>query len=426
MVMPKKFLALSLVVIALGVLGFFLFVKKGGEAGAGTAGESSASEAAPSGQAAGGPAAPPGGQEAAPIAVKAVPAKRGEIVIGLKSPGEAFTDRLIAVKAEVGGTIQTLNAVEGRHVGPGDLLAALEDREYRLQLEKQQALRLKYLSELLLEKQFAAPDAKPDASALERLAAARVAAEKAADAFRRGLVSRDEEEKARRDYELVLIETGSKKEEIMASSKNLTQAEVDVKIAEMNLEKTRIRAPFAGIVTDIKVSPRERVDPGRELFTLVDISRIKVKARVLESEVGKMKAGREVDVRFSAYPDRVFPGRVEAVSPIVNAEDKTCAVHIAVGNPREEIKPGMHAEVEIAAEVYPDRLVVPQEAVLVRSGRKLVFVIEGGLAKWRYVEIGVENEGFAEILDGVKEGEIVIIEGHFTLAHDARVAAVKD
>jgi multidrug efflux pump subunit AcrA (membrane-fusion protein) len=96
-------------------------------------------------------------------------------------------------------------------------------------------------------------------------------------------------------------------------------------------------------------------------------------------------------------------------------------VHIAVENPQEEIKPGMHAEVEIAADIYKDRLLVPQEAVLVRGGRKLVFAVEEGLAKWRYIEVGLENKDYAEVLDGVKEGEMVIVEGHFTLAHDARV-----
>ncbi|MEW5901091.1 MAG: efflux RND transporter periplasmic adaptor subunit, partial [Acidobacteriota bacterium] len=182
---------------------------------------------------------------------------------------------------------------------------------------------------------------------------------------------------------------------------------------------------FSGIITDIKVSPQENVSSGRELFTLVDISQIKVQAKVLESEIGKMRVGHEASLRFSAYPTKIFKGRVEAVSPVINPEDRTCAVHILVENPEEEIKPGMHAEVEIAADIYEDRLLVPQEAVLVRGGRKLVFAIEEGLAKWRYIEVGLENEDYAEVLDGVKEGEMVITEGHFTLAHDARVQTVK-
>ncbi|MDH4196687.1 MAG: efflux RND transporter periplasmic adaptor subunit, partial [Candidatus Aminicenantes bacterium] len=361
-------------------------------------------------------------QEPQPLAVKAVPAVKGDLVISLKSPGEAFTNRLIAVKAEVSGVVKSLNVAEGRHVREGDLLIEIDDREYRLRLEKQQALRLKYLSEMLLEKQFGAPDVNLSAEAQAKIAKAKADLEKAGELFAKGLLSGQELEKAQRDCELVLIETGAKKDEIMASAKNLTQAEIDVKIAELELDKTRIRAPFSGIITAIKVSPKEHVATGRELFTLVNIAEIKIRAKVLESEIGKMKVGREVDVRFSAYPGKVFKGTVDAISPVVNADDKTCAVQVAVGNPAEEIKPGMHAEVEIAAEIHQGRLIVPQDAILVRGGRKLVFVVEGDLAKWRYVEVGVENEEFAEILDGVKEGELVITEGHFTLAHDARVA----
>jgi len=237
------------------------------------------------------------------------------------------------------------------------------------------------------------------------------------------LISREEWEKAKRNYEFVLIDAGGKKEEIRASS--LIQAEVEVKKAQMELEKTKIRAPFSGIITDVRVCLQQHVSRGDELFTLVNISRIKVEARVLESEIGKMKVGREVDLRFSAYPERVFKGRVKAISPIINPEDKTCKVIVDVANPKEEIKPGMHAEVEIAAEIHKGRLLIPQEAVLVRAGRKLAFVVEEGLAKWRYIEVALENEDYVEVLDGVKEGEMVIIEGHFTLAHDAKVKVVK-
>jgi len=243
--------------------------------------------------------------------------------------------------------------------------------------------------------------------------------------YQKGLISREKYEDAQKEYEMVLIESGEKKDEIQAAAKGLTQAEVNVKKAKMNLQKTKILAPFQGIICDIQVSPGEHVTSGRELFTLVDISRINVHARVLESEIGKMEVGREVDLRFSAYPGKVFKGKVKAISPIVNAEDKTCKVIIDVANPEEEIKPGMHAEVEIAAEIYENKLLIPQEAVLVRSGRKLVFVYDDGLAKWRYIETGLENEDYAEVLDNVKEGELVLVDGHFTLSHDARVKIEK-
>ncbi len=426
MVIPKKVLAMSLLIIAIGVIGYFLVLKRDGSAP-----DKQGAAVASASQATGQPTAPGSPQEkaeAAPLPVRAVPAKRGELVMTLKSPGEAFTDRIIAVKAEVGGVAKSLNVVEGKHVKEGDVLLEIDDLEYRLRLEKQQALRLKALSDIFLERQFAAPDVELNRALLDKLNKAKADYDKASQAFQKGLISQTDLDNAQKDYELALIESGRKKDEIMATSKQLTQTEIDVKIAQMELDKTRIRAPFSGIITDIKVSPKEHLTAGQEVFTLVNISQIKVKAKVLESEIGKMKVGREVDLHFSAYPGKAFKGVVEAISPIVNAEDKTCSVHIAVNNPTEELKPGMHAEVEIEAEIYKDRLIVPQAAILVRGGRKLVFVVEGEQAKWRYVQVGLENEDYAEILpaanpgEGVNEGEMVITEGHFTLAHDAWVA----
>jgi RND family efflux transporter MFP subunit len=430
MIIPKKILVVSFFVIVLGLLGYFFLLKKGPVSSENQAGGTSAASTAAV-SSSGTARNPQEKIEAAPLPVKAVPARRGELIIKLKSPGEAFTDRKIALKAEVSGVVKSLNVSEGKHVKAGEILLELEDREYRLRLEKQQALRLKYLSDLYLERQFAVADKEVPAANLEKLNKAEAEFNKASSAFRKGLISQADFEKVEKDYEIALIEAGRKKDEIMASSKGVTGQEIEVKIAQMELDKTRIRAPFAGIITDIKISPREHIDAGRELFTLVNISQIRVKAKVLESEIGKMSVGREVDLRFSAYPGKVFKGLVEAISPIVNAEDKTCAVHISVDNPTEEIKPGMHAEVEIAAEIHKDKLLVPQESILVRGGRKLVFVVEGDLAKWRYVQIGLENEDFAEILPSerpeemVKEGELVITEGHFTLAHDTRVTISK-
>lgn len=411
MIFPKKILIISLFVIIVAALVFFIFIFRGKPE---TAGDESSDSSAVEQKV----------QEAS-LPVKVTEAWRGDLVITLKSPGEAVTDRHVVMKAEVAGMIKRLNVEESKHVKKGELLVELDDEEKRLALERQEAERLRVLSDYLVEKRFAAEevvDASIDEGKIQR---AKDEYEEARKLYREGRISRAEFEKASKEYEMVLIESGEMKEEILAATKNLTQTEVRVKEAQLDLEKTKIRAPFSGIVFDIQVSPQEHVTAGRDLFTLVNIDRIQVQARVLESEIGKMQEGREVDLKFSAYPGKVFKGKVKAISPVVNPEDRTCKVTIDVANPEEEIKPGMHAEVEIAAEIYTDRLLVPQEALLVRTGRKLAFAVEGGLAKWRYVELGLENEYYAEILDGIKEGEVVIIEGHFTLAHDAKVRIEK-
>lgn len=411
MILPKKVLTFALIIIAIGVLAFFIFIRNGTETDEGESSEVAAESKA----------------RETPISVKVAKAQRGELVITLKSPGEAFTNRKVIIKSEVEGVIKNIFIEEGQHVKEGDLLVELDDRRYRLELEQVQADRLSRLSELLLEEQFAGTEEDAGEPEKEKIQKAKKEYEKAQELYGKGMISENEYEEIYRKYELALIESGERKQEVRSASKGLTQAEIAVKKAQMNLEKTEIRAPFSGIITDIQVSPQEHITAGRDLFMLVNISRIQVHAKVLESEIGKMKVGREVDLKFSAYPGRVFKGNVKAISPIINPEDKTCKVIVDVANPEEEIKPGMHAEVEIAAEIHRDKLLIPQEAVLVRGGRKLAFVVEGDLAKWRYIQVGLENDDYAEVLpseregEGVQEGETVIVDGHFTLAHDARV-----
>jgi RND family efflux transporter MFP subunit len=411
MIFPKKILTIVLIGVLIGLCVYYFVMKWGADS---TEGEASSGDKVQEAKA-----------SETPLQVKVKEAKLDDLIIKLRSPAEAVTDRKIVMKTEVPGIIRNLKVKESQHVRKGDLLVELDDQEYKLSYENAEAARLKAFSEMLVEQRFADVAGESGSEKSTELTNAQKLFEEAGQQYQKGLISREEYERGSRLYEKALIESGEKKDEVVAAMKGLTQAEISVKKAQLDLEKTKIRAPFPGIITDIKASPGEHISAGRELFTLVNISRIQVHAKVLESEIGKMQVGREVDLKFSAYPRKVFKGKVSAISPVVNPEFKTCKVFIDVENPKEELKPGMHAEVEIAAEIHRNKLLVPQDSILTRSQRKLLFVVEDGLAKWRYVEIGLENEDFAEILDGVKAGEQVIVEGHFTLAHDARVKIVE-
>jgi RND family efflux transporter MFP subunit len=409
---PKKILILSLVLIICFLGIYFIFLKKSPDSPPAEESTDTIKQ---------------GSEEVsdAPVSIKTTIAHKGDLKMKLKSPGEAFTREKIIMKAEVPGRIKNLNIEEGQHVKKGDLLLELDNRQYQLSLEDARASYLQKLSELLMEQKFSQDQESEPAQNRTELEKAKKEFDEANALYGKGLISTDDFEKASKEYEMVLIESGELKGEIREAAKGVTQADVQVKKAQMDLEKTKIRAPFSGIICDIQVAPQEHVSNAQELFTLVNIDQIQVHAKVLESEIGKMKTGREVTLNFSAYPGKDFKGMVKSISPIIDPEDRTCKVVVVMSNPDEVIKPGMHAEVEIITDIYKDRLLIPQEAILLRGGRKLAFVVEGDLAKWRYLELGLENEDYAEVLDGVKEGEEVAIEGHFTLAHDARVRVVK-
>jgi RND family efflux transporter MFP subunit len=198
-------------------------------------------------------------------------------------------------------------------------------------------------------------------------------------------------------------------------------------------------APFAGRVADLRVVEGQHVTAGTELLSVVDLDPIDVEAQVLEAQLGLLSEGRRAEVTFAAFPGELFSGVIETINPVVDPETRTGRVTVRIANPNGRIKPGMYAEVLLDAQALPDRVLVPRTAILERGeGRRrtMLFVYEegprGGLAKWRYVNPGRENDTHVEILaEGpeqgmVEPGEVVLVDGHHYLAHDTPIRLVED
>jgi HlyD family secretion protein len=224
------------------------------------------------------------------------------------------------------------------------------------------------------------------------------------------------------------------RERVARAKSGLAEAEVSVREAQLRLERSRITAPFSGRVASVKVVPGQNARPGDELVTVVDLNPIKVEVQVLESEVALLTAGRRAVVAFAAFPGEPFTGRIETINPMVERETRTARVTVLVPNPGGRILPGMYARVSLEARKFPDRILVPRAAVLERDRRSMLFVFEGegstGLSKWRYVTVGLANDSLVEIVQNpetemVEPGEVVLVDGHYTLIHDARVRLVQ-
>jgi HlyD family secretion protein len=241
------------------------------------------------------------------------------------------------------------------------------------------------------------------------------------------------------DDEIEDPELRAERDRIARATSGLDQAEVGLRRAELELERTRVAAPYGGRVADLRVVEGQHVTAGTELLTLVDLDPIKVEVQVLEAALGSLTEGRAAEVRFAAFPGEAFNGRIRTINPVVDPESRTSRVTVVLSNRDGRIKPGMYAEVALDAEALPDRILVPREAVLERGeGRRrtMLFVYEegprGGLAKWRYVNPGRENDTHVEILlDGpeqgmVEPGEVVLVDGHHYLAHDTSIRLVDD
>jgi len=201
----------------------------------------------------------------------------------------------------------------------------------------------------------------------------------------------------------------------------LTQARESLARAELDLEGTRLVAPFAGQVGEVVAVPGALARAQEPLLTLVDLDPIRVRAEVLEADYGRLETGSAVRVRFPAYPREWFHGELGALGPEIDAARGTGVAYVTLPNPDGRLKPGMYAELEIAGTVHQDRISVPRDAVLERDRRLLVFRASGGRAEWQYVETGLESRDRIEIESGVAAGDTVLVDGHLTIAHGAPV-----
>ncbi len=232
------------------------------------------------------------------------------------------------------------------------------------------------------------------------------------------------------DDQLEDPEGRAERERVARAQSGLDQAEVALERAQLQLTRSRVAAPFSGRVANLLVSQGHRVQAGDELMTIVDLDPIKVEVQVLEAEVGHLAAGRVAQITFAAFQNEKFIGRIETINPMIETGSRTARVTVRVPNPEGRILPGMYASVSLETRRYPDRVLVPKSAVLERDRRTMLFVYEGdergGLAKWNYVTIGLENDSLVEIVDDpdtemLEPGQIVLIDGHNTLIHDAVV-----
>jgi HlyD family secretion protein len=372
----------------------------------------------------------PSPTEIAPVMVEATASHRGDLVVRVSASGQTEAFRQIAITPKISGEIVALPSFEGKLVKTGELLFKLDDQEYQLSLRDARQRLLKARSEFEIQKlDRKTLNQMVDSSAVTRSERLEQEWKKAYQQYRNGEIDEASYQKIWLEYQSAQILRGVRHEEMVASRTGFSSALIDYERAQLNLSHCEIRAPFAGQIGDLTIRLGQVVSAGKECCKLVDLSRIRVNVGVLESEVQHLAIGRKAHIELPAFPGDKFEGKIVTINPIIDPENKTCRVTVEMANPDNRIKAGMFAYVKLDAQIYPDRLLVPRAAILTRDQRNLIFIIQRNeqgkrLAKWSYVDTGLENEEFVEILNSnlpFQAGDTVITAGHYTLAHDAEV-----
>ena len=190
------------------------------------------------------------------------------------------------------------------------------------------------------------------------------------------------------------------------------------------LSSARIVAPFAGIISRKHVSAGTVVNPGQPVIELINLDRVKIEFNISESDINLLKVGQKAEISLDAYPQEKFSGTIDYISASADTYTRMFPIRITINNPKQKIKSGMSAKVEIATGISLNAKVVPKAAIYKKSGEYYVFVVKESKAYLQKVTLGLQDNEFQEVKSGVEKGESVVIRGYENLIDGATVQIV--
>ncbi|OGD16563.1 MAG: hypothetical protein A2V76_05695 [Candidatus Aminicenantes bacterium RBG_16_63_14] len=331
---------------------------------------------------------------AAPVKVFQVRRERITEKITYTGTLEAWTK--INITPEVGGKIARILVQEGDRVAQGQLLAELETQSIRLQLKQAEA------GVAVAEASHA--DALRNKERMDRL-------------IKENAVSEMQREKIQLGYD--------------AAAAQLEQARAGLNLARHALDVSIMRAPIAGVVASKNAEVGDVINPmmggfgggAGGVLTLMDYSRVKIAVAVSSEDIGRIRKGQEAVLRVGSLPGRDFRGAVRVVNLTADPQNKKFGVEVVIDNPDAALRPGTFGDLVFEVRSHENALVVPQLAVLENT---YVFVAEGGKAVKKNVVLGLQNTTMVEVLDGLAEGDAVVVEGNFGLEEGAAVQVLEE
>ncbi|MFN2564532.1 MAG: efflux RND transporter periplasmic adaptor subunit [Gemmatimonadaceae bacterium] len=188
-------------------------------------------------------------------------------------------------------------------------------------------------------------------------------------------------------------------------------AAASLAVLQLQIERTTVRAPFAGVVGQRFVSPGDYVTPATRLLTLQTVDPQHAVIEVPERHAVQLRAGQTVEFTVAAQPKRIFRAQVEFVDPVVQATGRTIVVKARAPNPDRLLRPGMFIEARLATATRANAVVIPEDAIQPLRTANVVWAVADGKASRRVVQLGARRQGVVEVTNGVRAGELVVVAG---------------
>ncbi|OFW17016.1 MAG: hypothetical protein A3F70_05525 [Acidobacteria bacterium RIFCSPLOWO2_12_FULL_67_14] len=353
------------------------------------------------GRGAGGSGVAGGRGAAGPMTVEVATAARGSVAQQLVVVGNLIGDATVSVVPRAAGRLQDITVRLGDPVRRGQRIAKIEDYELQEQVKQQDAAL--EVSRATIRQREA------------DLQLAETNAERSRNLFARQLLPKQALDDTEARYQAAVAQLD------LARAQN-TQSLARLEELRINLANTIIVSPVNGFVAQRTADPGAFVGQNAPIVEVVDISRVRLVANIVEKDLKQIQTGDETAVGVDAYPGEIFSGRIARVAPVLDPATRTASIEIEIPNPGFRLKPGMYARVTITTDARKDALVVPSNAVVDVGGRRGIFLAaQNDIVSFRPVTVGIEERALIEVLSGVAEGDRVVTTGAGALRDGDRV-----
>ncbi len=358
--------------------------------------------------------------------VSVVRVSREDLAKTLTLTAEFVPHQEVDVMAKIAGYVQKINVDVGDVVRQGQVLATIESPEMRDDLTRAGASIQRNRSDL----QHAADEVKRAESnyAMTHLTYTRLANVMKSQP---GLIAQQEVDDAQGKDQIAASQVASAKSSYATAEEQIKISEADQTRSRTMLDYTKVMAPFDGVVTKRYADNGSMIQAGTssrsQAMPLVRISEnylLRLVLPVPESEAGLVKPGRNVDIRVPSLKS-TLSARVSRIADKVDTATRTMHVEVDVPNGNGKLIPGMYAEVTLKLAESGAALTVPTQSVKTTTDGKRAVVIIGpdGAVENRNIKTGLESATAMEVLEGLKEGEMVVVGSHSQLVSGSKVKA---
>jgi HlyD family secretion protein len=382
-------------------------------------------------------------EEGPEVSVQAVPAAKADIARVINTEAVIFPVLQSAITPKINAPVKKFYVTRGQKVRQGQLLATLENRDLSAAAldnkgayEQAEATYSTSVNATLPE-EVAKAELEVQTSQQELDAAQKLYASRQ-DLFKQGALPRKDLDaaavqlsQAKTAYNVARkhldgLNSVGKQGAVKSAQGQLTSARGKLLNAQAQLSYTEIRSPISGYITDRPLYPGEMASTAAPLLTVMDISQIVAKAHIPQSDAVLLHKGDSATIAVPGL-EKPVAGKVSLVSPALDPNSTTVEVWVQAANPEQQLRPGATGQVSITAQTVHDALVVPASALLnaKEDSAQLMVVNAQSQAQSRDVKVGIKTGEQAQIVSGLKPGEMVIIEGAYGLPDKTRVKIEK-